>query len=92
MIEQHWDGIAAYCPPDNKVSLGFVGLNNKISVFQQRAYELKDEEYLRLKVLSCRLPAFGGATVSHTNQGSPYRKLRHACQTHTARLQRTNIR
>jgi transposase len=25
-------------------------------VFQRRAYGLKDEEYLRLKVLSCMLP------------------------------------
>jgi transposase len=59
MIERHWDGIAAYCRPGNKVSLGFVeGLNNKIRVFQRRAYGLKDEEYLRLKVLSCMLPAF----------------------------------
>jgi transposase len=57
MIDRHWDGIAAYCRPENKVSLGFVeGLNNKIRVFQRRAYGLKDEEYLRLKVLSCMLP------------------------------------
>ena len=57
MINRHWDGIAAYCKPENKVSLGFVeGLNNKIRVFQRRAYGLKDEEYLRLKVLSCMLP------------------------------------
>jgi len=57
MIDRHWDGIAAYCDPENKVSLGFVeGLNNKIRVFQRRAYGLKDEEYLRLKVLSCMLP------------------------------------
>ena len=57
MIDRHWDGIAAYCKPENKVSLGFVeGLNNKIKVFQRRAYGLKDEEYLRLKVLSCMLP------------------------------------
>jgi transposase len=57
MIDRHWDGIAAYCQPENKVSLGFVeGLNNKIRVFQRRAYGLKDEEYLRLKVLSCMLP------------------------------------
>jgi hypothetical protein len=29
MIERHWDGIAAYSKPENKVSLGFVeGLNN----------------------------------------------------------------
>jgi transposase len=30
MIDRHWDGIAAYCHPENKVALGFVeGLNNK---------------------------------------------------------------
>jgi transposase len=57
MIDRHWDGIAAYCKPENKVALGFVeGLNNKIRVFQRRAYGLRDEEYLRLKVLSCMLP------------------------------------
>ena len=57
MIDSHWDGIATYCNPENKVSLGFVeGLNNKIRVFQRRAYGLRDQEYLRLKVLSCMLP------------------------------------
>lgn len=56
LIERHWEGIAAYSKPENKVSLGFVeGLNNKIRVFQRRAYGLKDEEYLRLKVLTCML-------------------------------------
>jgi transposase len=59
MIEKHWDGIAAYCRPENKVALGYVeGLNNKIRVFQRRAYGLKDEEYLRLKILTCTLPDF----------------------------------
>lgn len=58
MIERHWDGIAAYCKPENKVSLGFVeGLNNKIRVCQRRAYGLRDEQYLRLKILTCMLPA-----------------------------------
>jgi transposase len=39
MIDRHWDGIAAYCKQENKVSLGFVeGLNNKIRVIQRRAY------------------------------------------------------
>ena len=53
MIDRHWDGIAAYCKPENKVSLGFVeGLNNKIRVIQRRAYGLRDEEYLRLKILT----------------------------------------
>jgi transposase len=57
MIERHWDGLAAYCRPENKISLGFVeGLNNKIRVLQRRAYGLRDEEYLRLKVLTCMLP------------------------------------
>ncbi len=57
MIERHWDGIAAYCQPENKVALGFVeGLNNKIRVLQRRAYGLRDAEYLRLKVLTCMLP------------------------------------
>jgi transposase len=57
MIEAHWDGIAMHCQEENKVALGFVeGLNNKIRVIQRRAYGLRDEEYLRLKVLTCMLP------------------------------------
>jgi transposase len=57
MIDLHWDGIAAYCKPENKVALGFVeGLNNKIRVIQRRSYGLRNEEYLRLKVLTCMLP------------------------------------
>jgi transposase len=56
MIERHWAGIAAYSRPENKVSLGFVeGLNNKIRVIQRRSYGLRDEEYLRLKILTCML-------------------------------------
>jgi transposase len=56
MIERHWSGIAAYSRPENKVSLGFVeGLNNKIRVIQRKAYGLRDEEYLRLKILTCML-------------------------------------
>lgn len=58
MIDRHWDGIAAYCKPENKVSLGFVkDLNNKIRAIQCRAYGLRDEEYLRLKILTFMLPA-----------------------------------
>lgn len=56
MIDRHWDGVAAYCQEENKVALGFVeGLNNKIRVIQRRAYGIHDEEYLRLKVLTCML-------------------------------------
>lgn len=58
LVESHWEGIALYCQPENKIALGFVeGLNNKIRVFQRRAYGIRDEEYLRLKVLTCMLPA-----------------------------------
>src|SRR5262249_15709094 len=57
LIERHWDGIAAFCHPENKVVLGFVeGLNKKIRVMQGGAYGVRDEEYLRLKILTCMLP------------------------------------
>jgi transposase len=57
MVEAHWDGIEAYCYEENKVPLGFVeGINNKVRVIQRRAYGLRDEEYLRLKILTCMLP------------------------------------
>jgi transposase len=53
MIERHWDGIVAYCHPDNKVSLGFMeGLNNKIRSIQRRSFGIKDQRYLKLKVLT----------------------------------------
>ncbi|MFH1157572.1 MAG: transposase, partial [Pseudomonadota bacterium] len=36
---------------------GFVeGLNNKIRIIQRRAYGLRDEEYLKLKILTTNLP------------------------------------
>ena len=57
MIDRHWDGIVAHGQPENQVALVFVeGLNNKIRVIQRRAYGLRDEPYLRLKVLTCMLP------------------------------------
>ncbi len=57
MIERHWDGIASYCRPENKVSLGLVeGLNNKIRVLQRRAYGYRDEGYLKLKIIAAFLP------------------------------------
>ncbi len=56
MIDRHWDGLAAYCQSENKVALGFVeGLNNKIRVMQRRSYGLRDEESLRLRILTCML-------------------------------------
>ena len=58
MIESHWEGIASYCDPDNKVSLGLVeGVNNKIRVLQRRAYGYRDEEFLKLKIIAAFLPA-----------------------------------
>jgi len=57
MIERHWAGVAAYCKPENKVALRIVeDLNNKIRVIQRRAYGLRDEEYLHLKILTTGLP------------------------------------
>ena len=57
MVLRHWDGIVAWCRLEHKVSLGFVeGLNNKVRVIQRRAYGLRDEEYVRLKVLTMTLP------------------------------------
>ena len=57
MVDAHWDGIVSYCQAGNKVALGFVeGLNNKIRTIQKRAYGFQDEEYLRLKILTCTLP------------------------------------
>jgi transposase len=57
LVLRHWDGIAAWCRLEQKFSLGFVeGLNNKVRVIQRRAYGLRDEEYLRLKVLTMTLP------------------------------------
>jgi transposase len=57
MVEAHWDGVEAYCHVENKVPLGFVeGFNNKVRALQRRAYGYRDEEYLRLKILTCMLP------------------------------------
>jgi transposase len=57
MIEAHWDGIEVHCQVENKVPLGFVeGLNNKIRAIQRQAYGFRDEDYFRLKILTCMLP------------------------------------
>ncbi|MBI5237029.1 MAG: transposase [Deltaproteobacteria bacterium] len=46
----------AYSRPENKVSLGFVeGFNYKIRVIRRRAYGLRDENFLRSKILTCML-------------------------------------
>lgn len=57
MIDAHWDGIACYCRPENRVPLGYVeGFNNKIRSIQRRAFGLRDEAYFKLKILTCMLP------------------------------------
>ena len=57
LIERHGDGLVASCTPRNTVTLGFVeGLNNKIRVIQRRADGYRDEESLRLKILTACLP------------------------------------
>jgi transposase len=57
MIDRHWDGIASYCHPENKVSLGLVeGLNTKIRVLQRRAYGYREEDFLKLKIIAAFLP------------------------------------
>ena len=58
MIDRHWNGIPAYCKPGNMLSPGFVeGLINKIRAIQRRAYGLREQEFLRLKILTCMLAA-----------------------------------
>jgi len=53
MVDRHWDGIASYCNPEHKVSLGFMeGLNNKIRVIQRRSYGIRNMRYLKLKVIT----------------------------------------
>jgi transposase len=57
MVDNHWDGIGTYCRVENKVALGFVeGPNNRIRVIQRRANGYRDEEYFRLKILTCMPP------------------------------------
>jgi transposase len=43
--------------PEHGVHFSFVeGLNNKIRVIQRRSYGFRDEEYLKLKILTMSLP------------------------------------
>lgn len=56
MVEKHWSGIASYIKEEEKVKMGFVeGVNNKIRVIQRCAYGYRDEEYMRLKILTAFL-------------------------------------
>ena len=67
IVERNWSGIAAYCEAEEKFSLGFVeGVNTKIRVIPWRAFALRDEEYLRLKVLTCMLPEIWNGHIPPT--------------------------
>lgn len=93
MIERHWDGIASYCEPENKVSLGMVeGLNNKIRVLQRRAYGCRDEEYLKLKVFASFLPGLPRSVKDGPLYSAKTLKCLHcnkrACSTLAAQRQR----
>lgn len=56
MVERNWEGLVQYCRIEAKPPLGFVeGLNTKIRVIQRRAYGLRDEKYLRLKILTSKI-------------------------------------
>ena len=51
------------------------GLNNKIRVLQRRAYGLRDEEYLRLKVLTCMLPERNTGKCLPTRFGEDLKRI-----------------
>ncbi len=56
MIERHWDGIAAYCKPENRSAWAWSRGSTTRSACQRRAYGFRDEEYLKLKIISAFLP------------------------------------
>jgi transposase len=51
----HWAGIAAYRKPENSLASSR-GSTIKSESANPRACGLRDEEYLRLEVLTCTLP------------------------------------
>ena len=61
MIYRHWHETTAYYEHQNEVSPGLMrGLNNKIWIVQRRAYGLRHEKYLRLKVFIHMQPPYSG--------------------------------
>jgi len=57
LVERHWDGIVCGSAAAEGVPMGFVeGMNSKVRAMQKRAYGIKDPEYLRLKILTTKLP------------------------------------
>ena len=87
LIESHWDGIASYCHPEHKVSLGLVeGINNKFRVLQRRAYGYRDEDFLKLKIVAAFLPPLPrNANINpHTSAETQFllARLRAVCLLH----------
>ena len=55
LVERHWGGIVCGSKMTKDIPMGFVeGFNCKIRAIQKRAYGLKDEEYLKLKIAEKR--------------------------------------
>jgi hypothetical protein len=57
MIERHWDGVAAYSRPENKVSLGFVErLTTRFELFKDAAtvFETKNTCVSKVSLRCCR--------------------------------------
>jgi len=55
MIERHWIELQPIANQRIKVSFGFEGFNNKSMSHSCRAYGLRDEIHLRLKILTSML-------------------------------------
>ena len=57
MVEDHWDGNRGLLSRGEQGTSWFrEGINSKIRAIQRRAYGFRDEEYFRLKILTCMLP------------------------------------
>ena len=67
MIDRHWDGIAAYCRLENKVSLGFLskGSTTRSGSSSGAPTACSNEDYLRLKESGARLHAAGAIAAAH---------------------------
>ena len=56
MIDRHWDGIAAYRRPDKKVRSASSRGSTTTPGDPRHAYGLRDEDDLRLKMITCMPP------------------------------------
>ena len=58
LIQRHWDGLAAYCKPENETlpRLRVEGVKAKSACCSAEPMAYADEQHLRLKILTCMLP------------------------------------